>query len=49
MIIYCIACWNRGFKVPAWRMAEGVCMCESCHDEAQQRAYESVYQPKGAL
>lgn len=45
MILYCLKCWMRGYKVPAWRMAEGVCCCEICHDEAQQRAYDRVYRP----
>lgn len=44
MTIYCYRCyWTRGLKQPATAMAEGVCLCPSCHDEAQQRAYDVVY------
>lgn len=46
MTVLCWKCYWNGYKVPAVAMAEGRCLCDSHHDEAQQRAYDVVYRPK---
>ena len=42
----CLKCYQRGAKVPAESVCEGVALCASCADECNQRAYEQVYRPR---